>query len=330
MLVGAGVMRLALATFALMGISMPAIANITPSVDAWSQEDYEAAVKEWRKSAMVGDADAQFNLGQAYRLGQAVKADLNIAREWYCTAAAQGHLQAADSCGHLLHRQNKISEALPFLIASADRGKPRAQYLLATELFSGVYIGKDRIRAYALMTHASSSGLAEASRSLAEMNKHIPVEQRNAALVLAGVLIKRAHSVNIVRSAPTKRVAIEISPSVQTLPPASVPPTAARDVAIASASNAQQTRADKAWRIQLGAFSNPENARRFWQKVTGDVAKLSDFKPIMNTGTTFTRLQTGDFDSKADADAMCAKLTAIGQQCLAVPNPEFRIARLGT
>ena len=42
-------------------------------VDAWTRGDFPAAVKEWQAGAARGDADAQFNLGQAYKLGKGVK-----------------------------------------------------------------------------------------------------------------------------------------------------------------------------------------------------------------------------------------------------------------
>ena len=309
------VLKLAFAAIALTACAMPATADTKAGVDAWSRGAYEEAVKAWRKPASAGDADAQFNLGQAYKLGRGVKTDLNIALDWYRKAAAQGHLQAADSCGHLLHYQQKIPQALPFLIASSDRGEPRAQYLLATELFNGVHISKDWVRAYALMTRASSSGLASASRSLAQMDQYIPIEQRQAGIELAREIEQRADRA---RSVQTAGFPIETSPSAPnfasvTPPPSAVPVTN-------TTSDSPETSSQGAWRIQLGAFGNAANAEKLWRKLTSNVAELAELKPIMNTGRSVTRLQTGPFASKADADTICAKIKATGQQCLAVPN----------
>jgi TPR repeat protein len=118
----------------------------------------------------------------------------------------------------LLHYQKKYSEALPFLIASADRGEPRAQYLLATELFNGVNIEKDWIRAYAMMTRAASGGIAPASRSLALMDQYIPAEQRQAGILRASALDQSADG------APRAQVdglALD-SPSLEPVTPAPV------------------------------------------------------------------------------------------------------------
>ena len=101
MAVGSQISKIALAAFALLLSTAPAAADVKAGVDAWSRGEYEAAIKQWREPALKGDADAQFNMGQAYKMGRGVKADLNIALDWYKKAAAQGHLQAADSYGHL-------------------------------------------------------------------------------------------------------------------------------------------------------------------------------------------------------------------------------------
>jgi TPR repeat protein len=46
--------------------------------------DYKARRSiEWRHGRDPGDADAQFNLAQAYKLGRGVPADLKQAEAWY-------------------------------------------------------------------------------------------------------------------------------------------------------------------------------------------------------------------------------------------------------
>src|SRR3546814_257229 len=60
-----------------------AMADVKAGVDAWEQGKYDAAVKQWRPAAAAGDADAQFNLGQAYKLGRGVPMDIKAATEWF-------------------------------------------------------------------------------------------------------------------------------------------------------------------------------------------------------------------------------------------------------
>lgn len=335
-------LKLALLALALSAGAAPALADTKAGVDAWTRGDYDTAVKQWREPALKGDADAQFNLGQAYKLGRGVKTDLDIALSWYRKAAARGHLQAADASGHLLHYQQKIPEALPFLQSSADRGDPRAQYLLATELFNGVHIEKDWVRAYALMTRASSSGMAPASRSLAQMDQFIPLEQRQAATVLAGELEQRAVRN---RSAQVAGFTIDTTPSPKMAGPVPVPPSRVvqpkapgfpADIPVADSPAApvpvktttykpaapakSVTPADGPWRIQLGAFGNEANAKKLWTSLEGKVSGLAALQPYLKNSGAITRLQAGPFASRSAADAMCSKVKASGQACLPVPK----------
>ncbi len=340
-------LSLVLGSLILAAGTVPAQADTKAGVDAWSRGEYDTAVNQWRDPALKGDPDAQFNLGQAYKLGRGVKTDLNVALDWYKKAAALGHLQAADSCGHLLHYQQRITEALPYLQASSDRGDPRAQYLLATELFNGVNIQKDWVSAYALMTQSSSAGMTPASRSLAQMDQYIPLEQRQAASVLAGELEQRASRIRAAQlgglaidtTPPPKMVAPvtaqpapEVTPRTPGFPSdirvadaAAKPPVAVKPAPMKPTPTAmlptKASSGDGAWRIQLGAFGSEANAKKLWTSLARKIAALAPLQPYLKASGAITRLQAGLFASKAAADAMCAKLKASGQECLAVPRP---------
>ena len=59
-----------------MAVAGPAMADVKAGVGAWTAGDYATAVREWSGPAVRGDADAQFNLAQAYRLGHGVERDM--------------------------------------------------------------------------------------------------------------------------------------------------------------------------------------------------------------------------------------------------------------
>ena len=162
-----------------------AIAGVKDGVDAWSVGDYSRAVAEWREPANRGDADAQFNLAQAYRLGRGVNQDSAQAETLYARAAAQGHLKAADTYGLMLFQTGRREQAMPYVVAAAERGDPRAQYLLGLAHFNGDLAPKDWVRAYALLTLANGAGLPQATPAIGEMDLYIPLEQRQQAQVLA-------------------------------------------------------------------------------------------------------------------------------------------------
>jgi cell division protein FtsN len=180
--------RLAISVLAgLAGIACayPALADVKTGVDAWGRGDWNAAIAEWRAPAEAGDADALFNMGQAYRLGRGVAQNQTTAEAYYLRAAQKGHLRAADTYGLLLFQDGRREAALPFVEDAAGRGDPRAQYLIGIAHFNGDIVGKDWVRAYALMIMANGQGLPQAAPALAEMDRHIPLEQRQQAASLA-------------------------------------------------------------------------------------------------------------------------------------------------
>ncbi len=191
-------------------MAAPALADVKAGVDAWGRGDYENAVKEWRPAAIAGNMDAQFNLGQAYKLGRGVTQDLAQAEEWYRKAALQGHEKAEDNYGLTMFQGGKRKEALPWIEKSAARGEPRAQYILGTALFNGDGMNKDWVRAYALMTRASAAGLAPASSSLAQMDKFIPMDQRQKGLKLAQEL-EQAASRQQIAQAPVPQLPVPVT-----------------------------------------------------------------------------------------------------------------------
>ena len=176
----------------LCATALPASADVKDGVDAWSRGDYDAAVAQWQGPAAKGDADAMFNMGQAYKLGRGVPKDLAKAEGLYARAAQKGHIRAADNYGILLFQTGRQAEALPWLNASSDRGEPRAMYILGIAAYNGDYAPKDMVRAYALMTRSAQTGLQQAITSLAAMNEAIPLDQRQQAVALAGEMDRKA------------------------------------------------------------------------------------------------------------------------------------------
>jgi hypothetical protein len=191
-----------------LGMAGPARADVKAGVDAWSaglqanrtgdkagaQRFFAEAIREWQAAANAGDADGQFNLAQAYKLGLGVPQDLGRAEALYGKAAAQGHLQAADIYGLLLYQRGEHAKAMPYVEGAADRGDPRAQYVKGLALFNGDGAAKDWVRAYALVSLAQQAGLPQARDALMQMDKFIPLDQRQQAAALAPELAAKAEA----------------------------------------------------------------------------------------------------------------------------------------
>src|SRR5215211_6729373 len=87
----------------VIAITAPAPAqSVRAGIEAWQKADYAAAVAIWRPLAEKGDADAAFNLGQAYRLGRGVPINLGAAQTWLERAGRKDHVDAQTTLGLLL------------------------------------------------------------------------------------------------------------------------------------------------------------------------------------------------------------------------------------
>lgn len=76
-------------------------------------QDYNEAVRWYRKAAEQGDSDAQYNLGVMNIQGNGVPEDYITAHMWLNLAAAQGHVSAAEYRSKLtaLMTSQQIAEA---------------------------------------------------------------------------------------------------------------------------------------------------------------------------------------------------------------------------
>lgn len=173
------------ATLGGLGLAVPVFADVKAGVDAWSRGDYRRAIDEWRPAAIKGDADAQFNLGQAYKLGRGVPVDMPMAEGWYRKAALQGHMQAEDNYGLILFDQNKRADAVQWLERSARRGEPRAQLVLGTMLFNGDNVAKDWPRAYALILRSAAQDQPRAPQVQAQMDQYLSADDRQRGMALS-------------------------------------------------------------------------------------------------------------------------------------------------
>ena len=355
---GALLAALTLATISLPGgllaaapRAAPVSATVKDGVDAWSRGEYRKAVDKWRPLAIAGDPDAQFNLGQAYKLGRGVPVDLIMAEQWYAKAALQGHFQAEENYGLALFQNGKHTEAVPWLERAAARGEPRAQLVLGTMLFNADGVAKDWVRAYALLTRSSAAGLPQASQTLAQMDQYIPGDQRQQGIALA-----RQYEAGSQRpprppelagqnmgmrgtDLPPSSYAGEVPPQPSPDPakpirgrkPKPAPPVVAAQVpqptvvdmppaARVAPPPAATPRGGKGWRVQFGAFRDEGNARGLWQQLQPRVGRLAGLQPYLVRSGAITKLQAGPLASSADAAKICAdvRAKAAGTACVPV------------
>jgi TPR repeat protein len=310
------VRRYLVAAALLLALSAPVAAqNVKAGIEAWQRADYSGAVAIWRPLAEGGDADAAFNLGQAYRLGRGVPTNLSVAKTWFERAARANHVDAQTTLGLLLFQNGDQAEGLKWLKAAAEQGEARALLVYGTALFNGDGVTQDPVLGYAYVSRAAAQGLAPAKETLAQLDKLMPVEQRKKGVAIARTKAKAAPPPKPLKPAkPAKPVQVAaakpgpaVAPTPKAAPPVAKPtPTPAKAPAAA---------ASGAWRIQLGAFSQRGSAEALYQKLSAKPA-LAGRRPFYIPVGAITRLQVGPFESKAAAAAACK---AVGTACFPVP-----------
>ncbi len=158
----------------------PPPASVRQGVEYWRAGKWDQAVTMWQPFAAGGDADAMFNLGQAYKLGRGVALDKVTAQDWYRRAAVKSHLPAQANLGILLFQAGEKPEAVRWLKSAADKGEMRAQYVLGIVHWNGDGAAKSMPLAYAYLVRAAAQGLPEATKALNELSQAIqPVDRAN-------------------------------------------------------------------------------------------------------------------------------------------------------
>ena len=341
---------------AMLCLAGPAHADVKAGVDAWGRGDYARAVSEWRAPAAAGDADAQFNMAQAYRLGRGVELNAKQAEVLYAKAAAQGHIKAADNYGLLLFQGGRREEAMPYVTAAADRGDPRAQYLIGIAHFNGDLVPKDWVRAYALLTLANGAGLPQAPGAIQQMDGFIPLRERQAAQTLAQQIKQKtdarraqqlaAADLGLTAAAdePAPRQAAAAVPAT-TLPPrgasrvpeaiqpATVPPSiAAARAAIAEAQRVTGTESPATAGADFARPATPQTrmaaAPRQEQAPAPPVVRATTPAPApapaASTASGPWRVQLGAFGVAGNADRLWTRLAGnaalAGKQKVMVPS----------
>lgn len=305
--------------------AQPAPGDVRAGIDAWAVQNYDQAVQIWRPLADRGDADAQYNLAQAYFLGRGVPQNMVLAEQWYQRAARQGHAEATANYGLLLFQNGRRQEAIPFITRAADAGDPRAQYVLGTALFNGDIVTRDAPRAYALMSRAAAQNLPPAVSQLAEMERLLSPQDRARGVELAREM-RTAPPPTEIAARPTPapvppRTQAPVRTQAPRTAPVPTPPvrtaTAPRPrppVQTAARTTAPVATAGGRWRVQIGAFSNEANAHRAWSAVAG---RLPGLRPSFVRAGPVIRVQAGPLADRAAAVRACARA---GNGCIPV-NP---------
>lgn len=311
---------------ALVAAPLPA-QSVKAGIAAWEKGDYSRAVAIWRPMAETGDADAQFNLGQAYRLGRGMPASVLESQKWLERAAAQGHVDAETTLGLLVYQNGDQAGGLKWLKLAAGQDEPRAMLVYGTALYNGDGVSKNPVLGYAYVARAAAQDLGPAKDTLARLDSIMSAAERKKGASLARTMSQAAGSAAFASSKADKPAAPATSAAARAprisaapvetasaeLPKKSAPKPAA--LPRAPAPTPAPGPATGAWRIQLGAFSQRGSAEALYRKLSGN-GTLAGRRPFYVAAGAVTRLQVGPFASRLAAEAACGALK--GQACFPV------------
>ncbi len=218
-------MRFPVALCLLLAVASPALASVQSGLEKWRAGDFDEAVADWIGPASRGDAEALFNMAQAYRLGRGVPQNTDTAIDYYRRAADKGHVAAMTNLGITLYQEGRKTEALNQLRQAAERDDLRASYVLGVATFGGDGAPRNPSLGYAYVVRARDGGLSVASSQAARMATLMSADDRAKGEAAAAAL------------ASGKPVAVVLAEM-------SAPKSPAQPVVLADASPAQPAAAD--------------------------------------------------------------------------------------
>lgn len=132
-----------------------------------------------KKRAANGDAEAQYELGNAYRLGSGVEKSYSEAFRWFMAAARQNHARAQFHLG-LMFLTGKgapkdPAQAVRWMNRAADQNQRNALYRMGQFAETGIGMAKDRKQALAWYRRAMDQGHPKAREAFIRLGGTVDV-----------------------------------------------------------------------------------------------------------------------------------------------------------
>jgi TPR repeat protein len=272
-------------------------ADLQDGEAAFDAGHYQEARRHWSAAAAGGNAQAAFDLGLLYDLGEGVPPDAKTAFQWYRRAAEEGLGAAAFNVGVMYDSGRGApldrAEAAIWYARAAVMGEARAAYNLG-QLYEWGEGVPQNINAAIAWYGAAATAIPEAARKAGDLAKQGPVA-RTGPLVApvpvwppAGMALSSPGPVQLVWTAPVEPSAVSYYVEVQALENGSFSEVTS-DYATASAI-ALTLPDDKqfAWRVYAVASDGSAYASSRWMrfdKVTPEQAVRPATPAVTRPGT---------------------------------------------
>lgn len=159
-----------LIALAALSLSTASYAQAQDGLAAWNAGDYEVATRIWTPMANNGDADAMFYIGQAFRFGKGVPANMPLATDLIMRSASMGHMIATSEIGLILYQDGRKAQAMYYLKRAAENNDARASYLVGLSLFNGDGVQANRSDALLFLRQSAKADYQPAKDALAKID----------------------------------------------------------------------------------------------------------------------------------------------------------------
>ena len=151
------------------------------------KQNWRKAAMWYRKAALLGHPQGQFNLGTLYEKGKGVPRNNALAAQWYRKSGNQGNRDAQYRLAGMYESGRGVpksaTKALHWYGKAAEQNHPLAQYKMGLMYETGSGVAKDEKRAAELYRVAVEQNSAEAQHRLGlmyEEGRGVPKDAREA------------------------------------------------------------------------------------------------------------------------------------------------------
>lgn len=147
------------------------------AMDAYRDQNIEAALSLWKPIAESGYAAAQYNVGVAHARGLLGAQDMHVAQKWWQAAAQQGNVDAQYNLGLLYATGNGVDldmkKAVHWWQQAATIGDPAAQFNLGMMYARGEGVDQNMDAAIHWWSQSAAQKFPQAEKMLNELaTKH--------------------------------------------------------------------------------------------------------------------------------------------------------------
>lgn len=304
--------------------------------------DYATAYLEFRAAGDAGNMQALHLAGEMLLTGRGVPKAVQTGLALLERAAAAGVVQAMVTAGTAYAYGDGVppdyGKAYRLLEPAAQAGDPHAQNNVAVLYHLGLGTATDHVRAMSWALRAERQGLLQAINLRQEIESLLTVAQKAEAMRLASAPLTAAAPVPetapiladkaagpatvppLVPVAPPVDAAPAPTPNTEPSPtaqPLQTPPPVPAAVAPTGA-----TPSAGGWAVQVAALQDRAEAERQWRAIAARQSSLlGGMDPTfaaadLGAKGVFIRVLVGDYPTRREAEAFCARLKQAGQDCL--------------